>query len=71
MTQYEREMGHLEARMETVEGELQAIRRDVREIRDALVQAKGGWFVLTLVFAAAASLGAFASRTLPQILNNG
>ena len=33
----EREVGALQARMETVESELQGIRSDVREIRDALV----------------------------------
>jgi chromosome condensin MukBEF ATPase and DNA-binding subunit MukB len=58
----ERELGGLQARMETVEHELQAIRSDVREIRDALVRAKGGWMALLLVFSAAASLGAWIGK---------
>lgn len=58
----ERELGGLQARMETVEHELQAIRSDVREIRDALVRAKGGWMALVLVFSAAASLGAWVGK---------
>jgi chromosome condensin MukBEF ATPase and DNA-binding subunit MukB len=62
MTNLEREMGNLEARMETVETELQGIRRDVREIRDALVRAKGGWMVLLFVFSAATTLGAIMGR---------
>jgi chromosome condensin MukBEF ATPase and DNA-binding subunit MukB len=62
MTNLERDMGNLEARMETVESELHAIRQDVREIRDALVRAKGGWIVLLFVFSAAASLGAILGR---------
>ncbi len=67
MTQLEREIGNLEARMETVEVELQAIRSDVREIRDALVKARGGWFVLSLLFAAALSLGAWVAKLLPLL----
>jgi chromosome condensin MukBEF ATPase and DNA-binding subunit MukB len=64
MTQLEREIGNLEARMETVEQELQAIRGDVREIRDALVRARGGWVVLVVMFSGAASIGALAGRLL-------
>ena len=40
MMSLEREVGALQARMETVETELQGIRSDVREIRDALVGAR-------------------------------
>ncbi len=65
MTNLEREVGKLEARMETVEIELQAIRSDVREIRDALVGARGGWKMMTLLMAVAVSLGAWAGRVLP------
>ena len=62
MTQLEREIGNLEARMETVEHELQAIRCDVREIRDALLHARGGWLVLVMVFSGAAAMGAVATK---------
>jgi chromosome condensin MukBEF ATPase and DNA-binding subunit MukB len=68
MTDMEREVGRLEARMETVEEELQAIRADVREIRDALVKAKGGWLVLTAALSLAAALGALLSTHLPSLL---
>ena len=64
MTNLERDIGSLEARMETVEQELQAIRGDVREIRDALVRARGGWVVLLVLFSGAASVGALAGRLL-------
>ena len=64
MTGMEREVGKLEARMETVETELQAIRADVREIRDALVGAKSGWLVLSVTVTLATSAGAFLSRFL-------
>lgn len=71
MTDVEREVGRLEARMETVEAELQGIRADVREIRDALVSAKGGWLVLTVVISLAAALGAFASAYVPMLMRSG
>lgn len=67
MTQLEREIGNLEARMGTVEAELQAIRSDVREIRDALVKARGGWLAMSLLFAAALSLGAWIAKLLPLV----
>jgi chromosome condensin MukBEF ATPase and DNA-binding subunit MukB len=65
MTNLEREVGKLEARMETVEAELHAIRADVREIRDALVGARAGWFLLTAAIALSSAVGAAASRFLP------
>lgn len=71
MTDVEREVGRLEARMETVESELQGIRADVREIRDALVSAKGGWLMLTAAMSLAAAMGAFASNYLPLFLRSG
>lgn len=65
MNTLEREVGKLEARMETVETELQAIRADVREIRDALVGARAGWFLLTAAIAVSSAMGAAMSRFLP------
>jgi chromosome condensin MukBEF ATPase and DNA-binding subunit MukB len=68
MTDLEREVGRLEARMETVEQELHAIRADVREIRDALVSARAGWLLLTgamaVAGAGASALGTLISRYL-------
>ncbi len=68
MNNLEREVGKLEARMETVENELQAIRADVREIRDALVGARAGWFLLTAAIAVSSAIGAAVSR-LPLFHN--
>ena len=67
MGELEREIGGLQARMETVEHELQAIRSDVREIRDALVRAKGGWMAVLLLFSVAASLGAWTSQMIRML----
>ena len=70
MTSLEREIGNLEARMQTVESELHAIRQDVREIRDALVGAKGGWRTLTALVALATALGAAAGRYASAFFNS-
>ncbi len=64
MTSTERELGNLEARMQTVENELHAIRSDVRDIRDALVTAKGGWRTLLLLISLAATVGTMAGHYL-------
>lgn len=68
MTSLERDVGALDARMETVEREIHAIRKDVREIRDALVTARGGWKTLTLVIGFSISFGALLSRVFPMLL---
>jgi hypothetical protein len=68
MTSIERELGHLQARMETVEGELHAIRDDMREIRDALVSARGGWRLLAISIGLATSTGAAFDHYVPLIM---
>lgn len=61
----EREVGALQARMEKVEMEVHAMSSDVREIRDALVTARGGWKMLTLVIGLSVSLGALIGKLVP------
>jgi chromosome condensin MukBEF ATPase and DNA-binding subunit MukB len=67
MGEVDRDVGRLEARMETVEAELQGIRRDVREIRDALVSARGGWLLVGALVSLAAAAGAFLKSHLPIV----
>jgi hypothetical protein len=67
MTTMGREIGYLEARMQTVESELSALRQDVREIRDALIGVKGGWRTLIFVISLATSAGAVLGRYLPML----
>lgn len=71
MTDMERDVGRLEARMENLETELQAIRADVREIRDALVSVKGGWMVLASALSLAAAAGAVAGPLLHRLIGQG
>lgn len=61
-TSFDREIGELRARMAAVEAEVHDMRRDVREIRDALLGLRGGWRALSLLVALSASLGAAASK---------
>jgi hypothetical protein len=67
MTSLERDVGALDARMLTVEHEIKAMRKDVREIRDALVTARGGWRTLTVVIGISVSIGAMLAKLLPLI----
>ena len=70
MMTLEREVGALQARMETVETELQGIRSDVREIRDALVGARGSWKAISLVVGLSVSLGAAVGKLLPYLITS-
>lgn len=67
MTSIERELGNLQARMETVESELQGLRDDMRELRDAVVSARGGWRLLALAVGLATSSGAALEHYLPVL----
>jgi len=65
MTSIERELGNLQARMETVETELLGLRADMRELRDALVSARSGWRIVALAVGLATSSGAVLDHYLP------
>jgi chromosome condensin MukBEF ATPase and DNA-binding subunit MukB len=71
MTTIERDIGALEARMQTVEQEIHAMRQDVREIRDALVTARGGWKTLSLVIGFSVTFGALLARLAHAFINSG
>jgi hypothetical protein len=60
----ERDLGELRARIAAVEGEMQGLRSDVREIRDALIGLRGGWRLLTVLVAVSATLGAATTKLL-------
>ena len=67
MTSIERELGNLQARMETVEAELHGLRDDMRELRDIVVSARGGWQLLVLTISIATSCGAVMDHYLPLL----
>jgi chromosome condensin MukBEF ATPase and DNA-binding subunit MukB len=68
MNNIDREVGHLEARMDSVETEIRALRHDVRDIRDAIVSVKGGWRLFVLTVSAATAFGALAGKYVPILL---
>ena len=65
MMTLDRDVGVLQARMDTVETELKGLRSDVREIRDALVTARGSWKAMSLVVGLSISLGAAVGKLVP------
>jgi hypothetical protein len=65
MMTLDRDVGVLQARMKIVETELQGLRSDVREIRDALVTARGSWKAMSLVVGLSISLGAAVGKLVP------
>lgn len=67
MTSIERELGNLQARIETVEFEIHALRGDMRELRDALLAFKNSWRTLIVIVSLATSMGASLEHVLPLI----
>jgi prefoldin subunit 5 len=67
MTSIERELGNLQARIETVETEIHALRGDMRELRDALLALKNSWRTLIVIVSLATSMGASLEHILPLI----
>jgi len=65
---YDRELGSHSARLQNVEEDLTAIKKDIREIRDVVVQGRGGWRALTIVGALAATISAAVTKLLPFLI---
>ena len=62
-----RDMGKHEAQIEHLEKEVSALRNDVREIREILDQANGGWRVIMWVAGASGTAGAVVSWIASKI----
>lgn len=65
---FDRDIGELRARIAALENEMQLVRHDVREIRDALLTVRGGWKALAMIVAISASLGAAIAKIAPFLL---
>jgi hypothetical protein len=63
-----RELGALEARMDTMEREVAALRADMRSVLDILNQTKGSWKMLVAIAGISASIGALAAKLLPYVM---
>jgi len=63
----ERELGALDARMDTVENDLAEMKSDLREIRDTVISVKGGWRTIVIMCSVSAAVGALAAKLAPLI----
>ena len=61
---YDHELGNLEARMTNVEVWLKDVSTDVKAIRSAMDQQRGGWKVITTLCTVSGLLGGVAAKML-------
>lgn len=61
MQDINRDMGKHDAQIDHLEREVSALRTDVREIREILDRASGGWRVIMAASGASATVGAAVS----------
>ena len=57
MAELDRELGRLDGKVDQIERDLAEMKSDLREVRDIVVRAGGGWRALLYVAGAAAFLG--------------
>lgn len=57
MAEVDRELGRLDGKVDQIERDLAEMKADLREVRDIVVRAGGGWKALLYVAGAAAFLG--------------
>lgn len=69
MTVDPREIGKMEARLDSLDRELGEVKdtiggvqKDVRAIRDVVLQAKGSWRTLVIISGVSAAMGAFVTK---------
>ena len=60
----QRTIGEHGGRLSALERDIGDIKTDLREVRDLLAQAKGGWKTLLLVAGVAGTLGALSTKLL-------
>ena len=63
----DREIGELTARMASLEKTTAAIQTDMREVRDTIISAKGGWKILAAIAGIAGAVGALMAKLGPWI----
>lgn len=65
MSEYERELGEMTAKIHHLETTVNGMSKDLREIRDTLLQAKGGWKTVMMVAGVSATIGGLMVKVLP------
>jgi hypothetical protein len=61
------EFGRLQATVDALESDMSEMKADVRIIRDAITEARGGWKLLLLIGGAAATVGAAVSWVIEHV----
>ena len=67
-----RELGRMQARIDAMERDLTQIKADLRDVRDAMVAAKGSWKMLVSIATLSATVGGLVTKfggwliTLPK-----
>lgn len=58
----EERLAALEERSITFASDIATVKHDVREIRDAVLKVRGGWWVIITVFSLGSAIGALATK---------
>lgn len=58
-------VARIEERLERMAGDFAEVRADTRALRDAFMQAKGGWRMIVLLSAVSAAIGGAVVKILP------
>ena len=65
--QIQRDLGRHDAEIGALQDDMKTLVSDVREIKETLAQAKGGWRTLMLVAGAAGAAGALVAKVAPLL----
>lgn len=65
MSEYERELGEMNAKIAMLETTVSEMRQDLRTVRDTLTEAKGSWRTLLAVAGLSSALGALIVKMVP------
>ncbi|MGH6933291.1 MAG: hypothetical protein ACREEE_12765 [Dongiaceae bacterium] len=58
-------VARIEERLERMEIDVGEVKADIRALRDAFMQAKGGWRTLVILSAMSAAIGGMVVKLLP------
>lgn len=65
MSEYERELGEMSAKLQHLENSVAEMRSDLRAVRETLSEAKGSWRTLLAVAGFSSALGALMVKVIP------
>ena len=67
MSTTERDIGSLQSDVEAMQRDLGVVKSDIREVRDIMLRAQGGWKMMVTLGTVCAFLGATAAKLLSFI----